>query len=92
MADERVSYDEPHEELTRLAEVALIATSGSPEWREGMRMIAIVVDAEQQPHRAGLSLEGYEDTRDAFIDVLENLRSLGKVLGMQVMIAPLGRG
>ena len=92
MAEERISYDEPHEELTRLANVALVATSGSPEWGEGLRMQALVVDTSLDPHHCGVGMEGYDDTRDAFIDLLQQLRAFGKVLGLQVMIVPMGRG
>lgn len=87
MSDERRT-EEPHDRLTRLADVAIRAFEADPEYRDGDKCIVFLDNGQ----RGGLVLHGYENDADAMVDLLIHLRAIFRANGKDLMIATLGEG
>jgi hypothetical protein len=79
---------EPHDRLTRLSNVAIEAIQTHSEYREGDKAI-ILIDTGQ---RGGIGLAGYENTLDAFGDLMIHAKALAESHGVTVMVVPVGQG
>jgi len=91
MAEERITFDEPHERLTAIASLALDAIESQVE-REELRVVIVIVDATSDPTRSGIGIKGYENPGLVFADLFQQLKAIGATMGTEVKIAPLGRG
>lgn len=87
MTDEPTRTTGPHDRLTRLCAAMTDALDAHPE-RGDERCIVFLQDAE----RGGLSLHGYEDDREAIVDLLMHLRAIFKANGKELVVMPLHEG
>lgn len=80
--------EEPHDRLTRLADVAIRALAADPEYLDGDKVIVFLDNGQ----RGGLVLHGYDSDADAISDLLLHLRAIFRANGKDLMIAALGEG
>ena len=90
MSKEKLTFDEPHDALTELCNVGLEAVMSQSE--PGDRIIVMVMRRGETVTNAGLALNGYEDESQLLTDMLLQTKSVARVYGRDVLIAPLRRG
>lgn len=83
MADERTTWDEPHDRLTRIAAHVGSTLEAAPDYRPGDRSIVFVSDHD----RSGIGLFNYDDQTEAMTDLLMHLQAIFRSVGKRMDIA-----
>ena len=81
----KVSTGEPHDRLTRLANEVLETLESHPEYEKGVQAI-VFIDLEG---RGGVGFHGYEDQRDALVNLIMHLRAIFESIGKRMEIHPI---
>lgn len=91
MAEEKLSFGDPHDPLTMLCDTAIKSVETAVD-QLGYRLMVIVVDPSTEPERSGTGLSGYDHPAVALADMLQQCKALAHTMGREVMVAPLNRG
>jgi hypothetical protein len=89
---------EPHDRLTRLSNVAIDAIQADPEHRDDKAIILLAsgpTATSRRPifwthtgERGGIGLMGYENTLDAFADLIIHAKALAELHGKTLLLMP----
>jgi len=79
------SKGEPHDRLTRLANAVLRNIEEHPEYEKGMRVIVFVNFEE----RGGIGAHGYEDQKEAIVDLFIHLQAMFATIGKELQLMPI---
>lgn len=90
MTKPKLSYDEPHDDLTELAAVGLEALIAAAQ--EGDRLVCFVLRRDGRKMRSGLALNGYDGHDQLLADMLAQTQAVAHTAGKAVLIAPLRKG
>jgi len=77
-----VAWATPHDRLTQIANDLGVGLEDHPLYREGDKVIVLVDDNE----RGGIGVLGYEDPRDAILDMFVHLRKMAEAFGVNLDI------
>ena len=77
------SEGEPHNELTRIANLAVDALDG-----QGVRAIVMVTSEDG---RGGMAISGYHDDNEAMVDLIMQIRAIFEANGKTFTIVPMER-
>lgn len=76
---------EPHDRLTRIGGEALTAIENHPEYEKGTKAIVFINDKS----RGGICTHGYDDDKDAVVDLIMHLKAMFEVMGKSLQIHPI---
>ncbi len=79
-------YEEPQDRLTRVCDAMTNTFDAHPETRATDKCMVFLDDGS----RGGIVLHGYEDSTDAFIDLLMHLKAIFKAQGKQLDLMFIG--
>lgn len=79
---------QPHDRLTRLADVMTRALEADGEYHDGDKAIVFLDDGS----RGGIVLHGYDRDTDAVADLLVHLQAIMRAKGKDLMVTTLGQG
>jgi hypothetical protein len=88
MSSDPTRSDAPVDRLTRLCAAMTEALDAHPE-RGDEKCIVFLQDAGESG-LGGLQLHGYDDDKDAMVDLLIHLKAIFESNGMQFMVMPIG--
>jgi hypothetical protein len=75
-------YEEPQDRLTRVCDAMTTTFDAHPETRETDKCMVFLDDGS----RGGIVLHGYEDSTEAFVDLLMHLKAIFKTMGKRLDI------
>lgn len=76
----------PQDRLTLICHAMIAAFSQQPEKREDDRAIVFLIDEAN----GGIGLAGYDDDRDALVDLIVHLRAIFRARGQDLHVVPVG--
>ncbi len=76
------TWPTPHDRLTQIANDLGAALEDHPLFKEGDKVIVLVNDE----HRGGIGVMGYEEHRDALVDMFIHMRNLAEAFGVNLDI------
>jgi hypothetical protein len=78
--------DRPQDRLTRICDGMIATFNKHVENREGDRAIVFLVDE----HKGGIGIAGYDDDKDALVDLIVHLRAIFRARGQDLHFVPVG--
>lgn len=78
--------DAPQDRLTRICDTMLATFNTHDEKREHDRAIVFLVDEV----KGGIGIAGYDDDRDALVDLVVHLRAIFRARGQELHFVPVG--
>jgi hypothetical protein len=88
MGDATRTVDEPHDQLTRIADAMIETLIAHLEYTDKMRTMIFLDDGE----RGGIGLYNYENDNEAITDLILHLKAMFEANGKTVVIVPIGQG
>lgn len=79
--------DVPTDRLTRICAAMTDALDAHPEYKDDQ---CIVFLSSKVDKKHGLVIHGYENDKDAIVDLLVHLRAMFKANGMELHLVPVG--
>jgi hypothetical protein len=76
----------PQDRLTRICDTMLATFNQHDEKHETDRAIVFLVDE----HKGGIGVAGYDDDKDALVDLIVHLRALFRARGQDLHFVPVG--
>jgi hypothetical protein len=78
--------DTPQDRLTRIGNMTLAAFNDHDEKRTADQAIVFLKDAT----KGGIALAGYDDDKDAIMDLVVHLRAMFRTHGLDLHFVPVG--
>lgn len=78
--------DTPQDRLTRICDDMIATFNQHPEKRAADRAIVFLVDEV----KGGIGIAGYDDDKDALVDLIVHLRAIFRARGQDLHFVPVG--